>query len=261
MHRIREFDGVHNFRDFGGYRAGARAVKTGLLFRSAHHAHASEADLSKLAEMEFAAIVDLRRPKERRRDPSRRWRGFSANVIENDLDDLPDDAEDPYHSMLRRSDLDSRVIHAWNLDYYRNAPFAARHIDLFRRYFAALRRADGPVLIHCAIGRDRTGILVALTQHMLGVHKDDILAEYLLTNDNSRIAERMPDLIAFVAALAGKTPDARTLHALTHVQPELLAAAFQSIAARHGSLDSYLTQALGVDDRTRDAIAEFVLTG
>jgi protein tyrosine/serine phosphatase len=251
--------GVHNFRDFGGYAAGARRVRRGVLYRSAHHAQASDDDLETLAALNLAAIVDLRRPHERRRDPSRRWRDFAATVIDNDHGDPPPGEDDPYHIMLRRPDLSVAVIHEWNLRYYREAPFEPRHIDLFARYFAALGAGKGPVLIHCAIGRDRTGILAALTQHLLGVHRDDIMHEYLLTNDNPRLAERTPDLIKFVTAQSGRPPDAATMRALTQIQPELLETAFAEIAAQCGSADAYIESALRVDARMRDAIAAAVL--
>lgn len=260
MSRTVNFDSVHNFRDFGGYAAGAHRVKTGLLYRSAHHARASDADLAALQAMKLATIVDLRRPNERRRDPARRWPEFSATVIENDLGDMPDGVTDPYHQFLRSSDLSLAAIHRWNLDYYRDAPFEPRHVDLFARYFQTLAHGSGPVLIHCAIGRDRTGILVALTQHLLGVHDDDILAEYMLTNANSHIEERTPDLIAFVTRMSGRTPSHETIDALTHIEPELLATAFAAIEARYGSLDAYLSDALGIDAQTRASIEQFVLS-
>jgi protein tyrosine/serine phosphatase len=259
MSRILPFDGVHNFRDFGDYPAGAKRVRRGALYRSAHHARATDSDLEALAQLNLAVIVDLRRPGERLRDPSRRWNDFAATVIENDVDDLPPDAEDPYHSFLRESDLSPAAIRAWNLKYYREAPFKERHVDLFARYFRELGRANGPVLIHCAIGRDRTGLLAALTLHLLGVSRDDILADYLLTNDPDRLHLRTPDLFAFIEKLSGRPPTPETIHALATIEPALLETALNTIAARHGALDRYFTQVLGIDARLRAAIEENLL--
>jgi protein-tyrosine phosphatase len=68
MTRHIDFEGIENFRDFGGYdtRFG-RPMKTGLLYRSANHAYATDADLARMAELNLAAIIDLRRRFERDR--------------------------------------------------------------------------------------------------------------------------------------------------------------------------------------------------
>jgi len=76
------FQGIDNFRDFGGYPTpGGRWVKRGKLYRSAHHGRATEADLAALSALGLSAVVDLRRTEERDRDPGRRWAPFGAVVI------------------------------------------------------------------------------------------------------------------------------------------------------------------------------------
>ncbi|HEX6865789.1 MAG TPA: tyrosine-protein phosphatase, partial [Caulobacteraceae bacterium] len=169
MTRILPFEGVENFRDFGGYRAGDRALKRGLLYRSAHHGAATERDLEAIRDIGLSVIVDLRRPNERERDPCRRWQGFAAAVIENDIGQVHDD---PWHLFIANSDLSEESFRRYMVDYYREAPFVERHVDLYARYFQALAKTEGPVLIHCAAGKDRTGILAALTHHLAGVSED-----------------------------------------------------------------------------------------
>ena len=85
MTRHIRFDGIDNFRDFGDYAAGQRRLKRGLLYRSAGHGYATDADLERLAALNLSVIVDLRRANEREKSPSRRWDGFAAQVIENDI--------------------------------------------------------------------------------------------------------------------------------------------------------------------------------
>ena len=75
MPRHIPFEGIHNFRDFGGYAARGRALRTGRLYRSANHAYASDGDLQKLAAMDLAVIVGLRRADERERGPCPGWGG------------------------------------------------------------------------------------------------------------------------------------------------------------------------------------------
>ena len=63
------------------------------------------------------------------------------------------------------------------------------------------------VLVHCAAGKDRTGILAALTHHVAGVHPDDITADYLLTNDPERLARRLPQVKDAIHEISGRVPD------------------------------------------------------
>src|SRR5690349_10781530 len=73
MTRHIDFDGIENFRDFGGYDTShGRPLKRGLLYRSANHAYASDADLERMRGLGLAAIIDLRRAAERAREPSKR---------------------------------------------------------------------------------------------------------------------------------------------------------------------------------------------
>lgn len=256
MTRKLAFEAIENFRDFGDYAAGARRLKKGVLFRAAHQAEATDADLEALAGLGLAVIVDLRRPNERTRSPSRRWRNFAAQVIENDIGGEQDD---PWHLFIKGSDLSARAFNDYMVDYYREAPFVDRHVDLYGRYFQALAQADGPVLIHCAAGKDRTGILAALTHHLAGVHEDDILADFLLTNDPERFQRRVPVMREAIREMTGREPTDDALVTALGVDARYLETAFASIHEKHPSLDAYMEQVLGVDSKTRSAIEARIL--
>src|SRR5579871_2273188 len=141
-------EGVDNFRDFGGYAArDGRRLKSGRLYRSAHHGGATDEDLETMHALGIAVVVDLRRGEERERMPSRRHAAFAGRLIENDTNDA---IADPWMEFVKGSDASEAAFRGYLSDYYRNAPYQDRHIDLFRRYFQALAEADGPILIHCA---------------------------------------------------------------------------------------------------------------
>ena len=107
MTRKLPFEAIENFRDFGDYGAGERRIRKGVLYRAAHQAEATDADLDSLAALGLSLIVDLRRPNERTRSPSRRWNGFSAEVIENGEGDEHDD---PWHRFIAGSDLTAKAF-------------------------------------------------------------------------------------------------------------------------------------------------------
>jgi protein-tyrosine phosphatase len=155
---------------------------------------------------------------------------------------------------VRQSDLTEASFRGYLREYYRAAPLAARHIDLFARYFRALAQAPGPVLIHCAAGKDRTGILAALTHHVAGVHADDITADYLLTNDPRRMAMRLPMVAKVIEETAGRAPSDAAIRAAMGVEAEYLERAFAAIQETYGGTDAYLERALWVDVALRETL-------
>lgn len=252
--RIHRFDALDNFRDYGDYGAAAgRRLAPGKLFRSGHQARASDADLERLAALGIVTVVDLRRPSERRDQPSKRPPGFAGSVIESALDD---GGEAPHVTFLRTADLTPDSGRRFMTDTYRRLAFEPSHLDLFARYFRALGEADGPVLIHCAAGKDRTGLLAALTHHLLGVHHDDMIADYLLTNTAVDLQRRAPGIARQLEAMTGRAAAHDAVVAFLGVEAVYLDTALDEIVARHGSIDAYLEQALGVDVALRERIGD-----
>jgi protein tyrosine/serine phosphatase len=256
MTRHIALEGVDNFRDFGDYpTVRGRRLRRGALYRSASHSRATDADLERLAALEIAVVVDLRRREEREREPSRRPANFTGMVIANDTGH----EEDSWFAHIASADLTAESFRTYLVDYYRAAPFDERHVDLFARYFQALAGADGPVLIHCAAGKDRTGILAALTHHVAGVHPDDIAADYLLTNDPERMARRLPQVSQAIREASGRVPDEAAVMTAMGVDTLYLDTAFAAMAERFGSVDAYLERALGLGPAAREAVAERLL--
>ena len=256
MTRHIPFEAIENFRDFGDYAAGQKRLKRGLLYRSASQSRATDEDLEKLGGLGLSVIVDLRRSNEREREPSRRWEGFGAQVIENDIGQ---DSADEWHVFLAGSDLSPASFHNYMLDYYRHLPFQRRHIDLYTRYFQALAETTGPVLVHCAAGKDRTGILCALTHHVAGVHDDDIVADYLLTNNTERQRSRLPMMREAVREATGRIASDEAMMTAMRVEPEYLDMTFAVVREAHGSLDGYLDQMLGLNADLRARIHDRLL--
>jgi protein tyrosine/serine phosphatase len=256
MTRRIAFEAIDNFRDFGDYAAGHRRLKPRLLYRSASQSRATDADLEKLAALGLSVIVDLRRANEREREPSRRWSGFAARVIENDIGQ---ETADEWATFIQSSDLSEASFRNYMLEYYRHLPHQTRHIDLYRRYFQALAQHEGPILVHCAAGKDRTGIICALTHHVAGVHHDDIVEDYLLTNDPERLERRLPQMRDVVREQTGRTASDAALLVAMRVEAEYLDMAFQVMCEAHGSLDGYLDDVLGLDPDLRARLHDRLL--
>lgn len=243
--RVKSFDNVRNFRDFGGYEgAQGRRVRPGRLFRSAQFGEASEADLAALETYRIKVQADLRRPDERERH-GHRWPVQGVRVISSDLGSA---AQAPHVRFLSEVAVDAPQAHGWMVDYYREAPFKPQHVETFSNWFSALAELDDgdAAVVNCAAGKDRTGILCALTHHVLGVDRETIFADYELTNEAANVAERLPEMARMFNQHIGKDYDHAVYHPFVGVDAAFLHGALDSIVAQAGSVDAYLADTLGV---------------
>lgn len=255
--RVLPLEGIHNFRDYGGYASahGGR-VRPRVLWRSAQHGEASDADLGIVDGLGLATVIDLRGDSERDASPCRRGPGFAAQVFHQQ----GETAGLAPHLEAARTALDAQSAHRAFAAYYRHMPHRDNLVPMLRCYFMALSRGDGPSLVHCVAGKDRTGFAVAMLHHVLGVHPDDALADYLLTNQAGRIEARIAQGAGHIRARYGAIDEA-TIRVLMGVDAAFLAAARQGIAERHGSTDAYLAEVLGVDAAMQQRLRELYLEG
>lgn len=250
--RVLPLAGIHNFRDYGGYAiAGGGRLRRGLLFRSAQHRDATAGDLAAVAGLGLRTVIDLRGASEGADAPCPRPTGFDALVIRADEETS---GLAPHLRAAQLADSPATARQAM-LRSYAGMPFRRVLSGIIARYLAALAERDGPSLVHCMAGKDRTGFAVALVHRLLGVHADDIDADFLLTNMAGNPEARIAAGAATVRQRYGMTMDDATVRVIMSVEPEYLAAAWAAIDERHGGLDGYLRDVLGLTAASRDAMA------
>ncbi|MEO0884070.1 MAG: tyrosine-protein phosphatase [Pseudomonadota bacterium] len=249
--RIKPLEGVRNFRDFGGYASthGGR-VKSDLLFRSGHYGEATDDDIDAVESLGIVFQVDLRRPDERERMPAK-WNG--PTLVTNDEGR---ETEAPHQRFLQRVEASAEKADNWMNEYYEVAPFRKHHQALFRDWFKGLQDTGGAALVNCAAGKDRTGIICALTHHVLGVSEDDIIADYELTNIAARVDERLPEATDYFNTMLGKRYAPEVYKPFLGVRARYLETALASIRAEAGSIDTYLTDILDMDHKAREVLVE-----
>jgi protein-tyrosine phosphatase len=253
-----DFEGVTNFRDFGGQPTGdGRRVRSGVLYRSGHLGAVTDADLERLAELDFSLVVDLRRAAERKREVSRLPGASRVKVLEH-AGPL-EAAVAPHLTFLSVPDATPELVTQQMTVGYRGYPFDPYYVTLYRDYFAELARLEGRVLVHCHAGKDRTGVLCALTLHLLGVDREQIVEDYLLTNRRGRADARLEEMRGKFQRERGKPVDDALLKRLMKADRVYLEAAFDAIAAEHGSVEAYLDERVGVTPQVRAAIRERLL--
>ena len=253
MHdRVLALTGIHNFRDYGGYatRDGGR-LRSGLLFRSGQHIAATRQDLVAVDALRLATVIDLRGDSERRHYPCARGEAFGATVLFADGE--TSGRGGAAHVVAARDVQTVDDAEAAMVDLYAFMPHRPNLQAAFRHYFATLAERDGPSLVHCFAGKDRTGLIVALLHKIVGVHDDDAMADYLLTNTAGNAEARIAAGVESIQRSRPDASDAAIAH-LMAVHPAWLEAAFATIERDWGGVDSYLATVLGVDAAQRTRI-------
>lgn len=250
-------EGIHNLRDYGGYSvAGGGRIKRGLLYRSGQHRDASDDDLDLIQKLDIRTVIDLRGASERSGFPCRRHADFAAEVLayDGETSNSP-----PHEGGGGRPEMTKQLAFERMTAVYTRMPVNPAMISMFTRYFEALAHRDGASLVHCFAGKDRTGIAAALLMHALGAHRDDIVAEFLLTNEapTPEILERqsLPRMEAHYGSI-----DPEALRNLMGVREEYIDTYWNTVEREHGSMDTYLEKTLGVDETRKARLRERLLT-
>ncbi|MGC9666467.1 tyrosine-protein phosphatase [Planosporangium sp. 12N6] len=241
VERIIRFSTVFNFRDLGGYEAAdGRTVRWGRVYRSDGLHRLVDDDFEEFAALGVRTVLDLRRPDELAAD------GRVADSLRLDYHNVNFHAD-----MWPDHNLGPDDMPRYLADRY--AEMAEGGLTGRNGVGAALRliadSRSAPLAFHCAAGKDRTGVLAALTLSLLGVSDDDIAADYALTEESERrFRQWRRSLSPDVPEEAGHAP----AWVLNPCPREAMHLFLTELRERHGSVESYVRRAgLTVTDVTR----------
>ncbi|MBS0370523.1 MAG: tyrosine-protein phosphatase [Proteobacteria bacterium] len=253
--------GAPNFRDIGGYRgADGRTVRSGRLFRSEALARLTDVDLDKLAILDIGLLCDLRAADERQREPNRWPPALTTETLSGmESDELAAVRFFGWRRRIADPSFDAAAARQWILQAYGGMPrlFASLLVSLFDR----LAAPDSPTtLIHCTAGKDRTGFVCAALLFALGVSRDDIFDNYLLTR------RRHPPealLQVLVGDTAGSLPaeTRAALMTMADVREDYLGTALITIDQDFGGIAPYLETACALHPEKRDRLRNQLLLG
>lgn len=225
---------VFNFRDLGGYPTrDGRRVAWRRLFRSDDLSRLTAEDADRFATLGIRTVIDLRRPTE---------------IAE--LGRIPDFPGIDYrhihlvHQLWPPSEhTEAAGRAAYLLERYREMSVEAG--DGIGAALCLLAEADAaPLVVHCIAGKDRTGIVAALTLYLLGVDEETIARDYALSESAD----------AAIRAALGREPSrlpaspAASMHGL-----------LTDLRERHGSVEGYV-KSIGVTDDHIAALRAHLLT-
>ncbi len=234
-----DLEGAVNVRDLGGLPvAGGGATAPGVVVRSDNLQDLTPADVARLVdELGVDVVVDLRTGAEVALEgPGPLVRDGRVDVRHRSLypeagehTDAPVDALLPWHGQALEHDADEPPAVRVYLGYLRDRPDSV---------VAALRdvaHAGGAAVVHCAAGKDRTGVVCALALEAVGVPRDAVVADYAVTVERlEAIVARLVASPTYASDLAGRPVGSSTPHAATMAR--LLAV----LDDRHGGAAGWL---------------------
>lgn len=239
-----------NFRDLGGIRnREGRRLRHGMLFRSGALNELTEQDCQQLAALPLTDIVDYRDTHEAQASPDKQWPGaryhsWPANPL--------DDTVTASLSSLEGDALASMDCDLFMRELYRKLPF---NNPAYRRLVDLLLHPEPrSVVQHCAVGKDRTGVGVALVLFALDVDKQTVLEDYLATDQ--ALAPFRDRLITHFAERCIKPQLADNLRYILSAREHFLMTALDAIDARYGSVVSWLEVEYGLDAAQRVRLQE-----
>jgi protein-tyrosine phosphatase len=233
--RVLPLKSLYNVRDLGGYAAaGGRQVRWGLLYRAGDLHRIPDGDRAVLAGLNLKTIVDFRGDQEKKQAPD-----DPPGTVH--IRELPIEAG----SILDLSRISGEISGESLMEkLYELLVSKAR--DRYREFFGILDDPrNAPLLFHCSAGKDRTGLAAALLLSAMGVARERVMADYMLS------AECLEDKYA---AWVADTPH---LASVFSVRPNYLEAAFRKIDEAYGGIDRYLREEIGAEpERLRAAYTE-----
>ncbi len=278
MSTLLVFEGLSNVRDLGGMRTkDGRILNTSKLYRSDQLFFATQADLETLNTLGIRVVIDFRSGIEREEKPDPELDG-ATNVhlpiirdIQAGITRDSQSSKDVMKMIMSGQGMDPAFIDTYMANMYRGFVMDSYANEQYARFIdevIAALRAGGSALWHCTAGKDRAGFATAILLEALGVARDDIVEDYLQTNEClAGVTKQLVGILSSQAFSSGQTQfDEQTIEAMKgalghffRADESFLSSAYAAAEEQFGSFDSFLTQGLGIDEAKRDELRRLCL--
>ena len=231
LERHYPFEGCFNFRDIGGYHnQDGQKVKKGLYFRAGRQDRMTDKDLAQLSELNISTQIDLRKQEEVLDQGRGPLEAMGANYI--NIAVIPEGGSDKLNKLVGDTGISGKRY----LGYLEFGPTS------WLRLFGILAEQENlPVLLHCTAGKDRTGVSTAFLLSVLGVSREVIEADYLLTNLDT---ERQADFIESTVGYPEEY-DREKMITIAGVPQDAMKDFLDGVESKWGSVVEYL-QKIGI---------------
>ena len=246
------FTGAHNFRDLGGYKTSdGKTVKWGKVYRSDNLHSLTDEDLKYMERLNLKSVVDFRSDEERNEEPDRLTPDMTPILLPIKFE--PEGVTENLTRDLTFGNLDSS-----NLLRDFNIILVKEFTEEYREFFRHIVDNGGePFVLHCTAGKDRAGFGSAMILTVLGVPREKIIEDYLLTN--AYVSDHVDRKLLETELKTFFRADSDNLRKINLVEERYIQAAFDTIDSHWGGMDQYISEGLNLTEEDIDKIRNYYL--
>ncbi len=246
------FTGAHNFRDLGGYKTSdGKTVKWGKVYRSDNLHSLTDEDLKYMERLNLKSVVDFRSDEERNEEPDRLTPDMTPILLP-----IKFEPEGVTENLMR--DLTFGNLDSSNLLRDFNIILVKEFTEEYREFFRHIVDNGGePFVLHCTAGKDRAGFGSAMILTVLGVPREKIIEDYLLTN--TYVSDHVDRKLLETELKTFFRADSDNLRKINFVEERYIQAAFDTIDSHWGGMDQYISEGLNLTEEDIDKIRNYYL--
>ena len=250
------FTGAHNFRDLGGYKTeDGRRIKWGKIYRSDNLHSLTDEDVKYLSRLNIKSVVDFRSDEERESEPDRLTPDMTQVLLP--IKFQPKELDDETLKNLMKN-LTFGTLDSSNLLTDFNIVIVKDFADEYKKFFRHVVENNAePIVFHCTAGKDRAGFASAMILTVLGVPREKVIEDYLLTN--TYVKDHVDSEMLEIELKTFFRADTDNLRKINLVAERYIQAAFDTIDSEWGGMDNYISTALSLTEEDILKLQNFYL--
>lgn len=238
-----------NFRDFGGYyNDNNLQTQWGKLYRSPSLNYATKTDMKFLDALKIKTVIDLRSDNDRLKHPYK-YKATQTISLPLRESSSPIFADKILSKQMKKNDV--LIGQQDNLSFVME-----NNADQFEQMFDILTdETNYPIVISCDLGKDKTGVASALILAALGVDRDQIISDFLLSNELINYDLVVPNLEIYFSDADVQ----ETMTTMLSANQEVITYVIDQVAKQHDSMDKFLENEIKLTPQKRAKLKEIML--
>ena len=257
LNRYIKMDKAYNFREIGGLdTSDGHKMKPGILFRSDELSKLTAGDQKVFKNLNIKLIIDLRGVKERQKKLDRIPKNLNPLVMNIPIDHSKQDFKQMQFFLFLIQKSKDFDFEKYIKEHYFGTAFECTN-EIKDIFTLLANEKNLPALIHCTVGKDRTGFTSAILQLLAGVPRNIVLDEYMATNQY--IGIRTKQIIRMIRIMSFFRASIEQIQPMLEVRPDYLNNVLDELFKRYGTVENYLTAGCGIDKDTLDRLKHLII--